>query len=416
METPRFAPYANANSRARNAVVVGAGIGGATAALLLARAGLEVTLFERVPEPRAVGAGLLLQPNGLAVLQGLGLGPALDARGARLTRAAILSGTGRVLAAQAIPGVGDVVPHALALARSAVMDVLFEAVRAEPRIDLRLGAAVSGALADGSGVALDPPGAGREERRADLVVGADGQHSRLRAYVDPAAREVPVGYSYVRGMVLARPPERLGEYWTRFGLFGATPVNPSGDAVYFFTSILPGPVADAVAARDLAAYRRLWREALPLAGPILDAVGAFDDLLVTEVWRVDCRTFVRGRVGLIGDAAHAMAPNLGQGANSAIVDAAVLVDALFRARSVEAALGAFDRRRRSAVRAVQDDADRLARMAQVQSGLLRWMRDRALPLATRLVGPERTARRVLQEDVGWLRQVAGRLAVREGVS
>jgi len=99
-------------------------------------------------------------------------------------------------------------------------------------------------------------------------------------------------------------------------------------------------------------------------------VHGFDDLLVNDVARIDCDRWSVGRLVLLGDAAHAMAPNLGQGANSALVDAAVLVAELSDGSRPDP-LGRYARRRRAAVRAVQDRADTLAALAGVTNPVLR---------------------------------------------
>jgi hypothetical protein len=106
--------------------------------------------------------------------------------------------------------------------------------------------------------------------------------------------------------------------------------------------------------RDLSAFRALWTRVLPPAGPALDRVACWEELLVIEVSRVDCERWVDGRLVLVGDAAHAMAPNLGQGANSALVDAAVLAVELAADQPVDQALSRYAQRRRQPVRRVQD--------------------------------------------------------------
>jgi 2-polyprenyl-6-methoxyphenol hydroxylase-like FAD-dependent oxidoreductase len=103
---------------------------------------------------------------------------------------------------------------------------------------------------------------------------------------------------------------------------------------------------------------------------------------------------------LVGDAAHAMAPNLGQGANSAIVDAAVLAAELATGQPLERALGRYAAR--PAVGWVQDGADRLARLSRVSHPVLRWGRDVALRRLGRLATGPRQQRRVQQEDPAWL--------------
>jgi 2-polyprenyl-6-methoxyphenol hydroxylase-like FAD-dependent oxidoreductase len=133
------------------------------------------------------------------------------------------------------------------------------------------------------------------------------------------------------------------------------------------------------------------------ADRILGAVKDFNALLVNHVERVDCARWHDGRLVLLGDAAHAMAPNLGQGANSALVDAAVLLDELRRAPALGAALAAYDARRRPAVRRVADTAARLGRLAEATHPVARALRDRVLLPAAGLFTTARTAAAVLQE-------------------
>ena len=213
-----------------SAVVAGAGIGGATAALVLARAGVEVTLCERVANPTAVGAGIVLQPNGLAVLYALGLADALQASASRITRAVVRAG-GRALLEEPIPDFGGGLDHALALPRSALSAILLGAVRASPRIDLRLGSHVRQVRIAGDGVVVES-GAGLMELRADLVIGADGVRSAVRAFVAPGARDRFAGYSYVRALVAGEWRGFTGEWWTSLGLFGGSGGVGAGSASF----------------------------------------------------------------------------------------------------------------------------------------------------------------------------------------
>ena len=130
--------------------VVGAGIGGLAAAVLLARAGASVTLLERAPTIEAVGAGILLQPNGLAVLTGLGLDGPLRAAGHRMDGATIRGSGGRIVSELGVPAFGAGLDHLLAVRRSLLHEVLLDAVHGEPRITCRLGVAVTRAEPDGT--------------------------------------------------------------------------------------------------------------------------------------------------------------------------------------------------------------------------------------------------------------------------
>ena len=196
-----------------------------------------------------------------------------------------------------------------------------------------------------------------------------------------------------------------GELWTRLGLFGGVAVDRAGS--YFYAAAHAPAVARAVARRDLAGFRALWAQALPPAGAALERVASWEELLVIEVRRVDCERWVDGRLVLVGDAAHAMAPNLAQGANSALVNAAVLAVELAADQPVERALSRYAERRRRPVRRVQDTADRLARASRLANPLLRRLRDaglRHMGAAERWA--DRQARSVQQEDPAWLYSVA----------
>jgi salicylate hydroxylase len=163
-----------------NVVIAGGGIGGMTAALLLGSAGASVTLLERVAEPAAVGAGILLQPNGLAVLYALGLAEQLQRVAWRTPPAAIRDPTGSVLLELPLPDFGRGLDHALVLRRSHLYGVLLAAVRARPDIQVRLGTQVTWASPDGT-VRTSHQGV-EATNTADLVVGADGEASTVRAH------------------------------------------------------------------------------------------------------------------------------------------------------------------------------------------------------------------------------------------
>ena len=384
----------------RTVLVAGGGIAGMAVSLLLGNAGASVTMIERVAEPEAVGAGLLLQPNGLAVLGALGLDGELE-RGSRQLGdgLALRDARGAVLIRTSVPDFGFGLDHVLAVRRSHLYGVLLDAVRACPAITVQLGSEVTAARPDGR-LEVSGPG-GTRVLTGEVVVGADGVGSTVRGHGDFGAAVHPGGAHYVLGLVPGADLGLDGEYWTPLGLFGGVAVDRA--STYFFASANAPAVARAVAARDLPAFRELWSRALPPSSPALDRVESWDELLVIEVRRVDCERWVDGRLVLVGDAAHAMAPNLGQGANSALVDAAVLSVELAVAQPVEQALARYAQRRRAAVRRVQDIADRLARASRMRNPALRRLRDAALRGAGRAQGlMGRQARSVQQEDPAWL--------------
>jgi len=376
-------------------IVVGGATGGAATALLLSRAGAEVTVVEKVARARPVGAGIGLAPNGLAVLEALLGAGSLDPLSCPVDEARIVDGMGRVVFLPRLRG-----PRVAMIRRSDLQARLAGALEAEPRVVLSYGAELVGARADGTCTVRTV--AGDATHAADLIVGADGVHSAVRSGGDFGARVSRTGISYLRG--LTGPGVARGEEaWTATGLFGSFAV-PGG--TYFYASANSAASKHAVAAGDLGAWREIVGRAYPAAAPVLAGLRGWDELLVNEVVRVDCRRFFDGRMVLVGDAAHAMAPNLGQGANSALVDAVVLADALVAEADVPTALAAYDARRRRAVRRVQDAAAVLARLGEVRSGALRRLRDGAIRLLLSRLGSDRSFRQALQEEPAWLERTA----------
>ena len=348
----------------KHVIVVGAGIGGMAAALLIARIGASVTLLERITAPGDVGAGLLLQPNGLAVLHGLGIGAALEGAGHEIRAADIRHGDGRLVLHAPISDHGPGLDHAVAIRRSVLHGLLYAEIARSRQITAQLGAEV---------VAVDPAGVvhlagGKETLSADLVIGADGVHSVVRTSGGFDAGVTDTGASYLRATVEGGDLGIQGEYWTKLGVFGGAPLGDG--STYFYAATHEPSVAAAMVSHDLPALQALWAEVLPVTAPLLGAVPTYDDLLVNRVARVDAKHWSHGALVLLGDAAHAMSPTLGQGANSALVDAAVLAHELQLADTIDDAVQQYARRRRGAVRKVQDAADRVAGLSNT-SGPLR---------------------------------------------
>jgi 2-polyprenyl-6-methoxyphenol hydroxylase-like FAD-dependent oxidoreductase len=382
-------------------VVVGAGIGGLTASLVLSRIAARVTLVERAERPSEVGAALALQPNGMAVLDRLGLLTRVEAVAARIDRMDIRSVSGRRLLSAGMPDLGTGLDHAIAVRRTDLHKLLLEAVAGVASIDTRFGCAVVSADPSGTvtirSTAEYGPDIGSMSLRADVIVGADGVNSAVRSTGGFNSR-VSSGSSYVRTIVRGRASPRFEEYWTSLGSFGSAPLGT--DLVYFWAAAHVAAAADAVSRHDLEAFCQEWRRVLPAAADLLERVSSFDNLLINTVRSVNCRHWFSGRLVLLGDAAHAMPPNLGQGANSALVDGVVLADELARAPSVMDALVRYDQRRRPLARRVQKTAEMLQRLCGIERVTALRVRDALLAgLAQFPRLSEEGIRRALATDV-----------------
>lgn len=369
--------------------IVGAGTAGAAAALFLAREGHRVTVYERVAEPTAVGAGILLQPTGQAALRRLGLHDTVVARATPIAslRAENLSRREVFRLAYAdIPG-----DHrGYGLHRGVLFQVLFDAL--EPAgVTLRLGVEVTDLASGGperidfvtdGGVRLGPH---------ELCIVADGARSQLHHATDLTKRVVPHTWGAL-WCLLRDPDERFKNelYQVLQGtreMVGALPTGrgPAGDVPYvsLFSSLRATEV-DAWRTRGLAAWKARVVDFIPAVAPLLAQVTELDDVLFTRYQDVAMPRWHDGRVVYLGDAAHAMSPQLGQGANLALWDAMILADALRAHDGIDPALAAYSDARQSHLRFYQA-ANRWATLwFQSDFNGLAVLRDAAMPFAMKI--------------------------------
>jgi 2-polyprenyl-6-methoxyphenol hydroxylase-like FAD-dependent oxidoreductase len=315
--------------------IVGAGIGGLSAAVGLQRTGAEVTVLERAPEARAGGSGLSLMANGLAALEALGLREEFEAvtdRGVEGFTAGQRRSDGRWIAKVPNDAVGAlrVVDRAdlhrllLDALRPGTVHTNAEVASASADGSLSLGAGTAGHAAAGNGTAADSNFAAVARERFDLVIGADGLHSQIRTSVaDESVAPRYSGYSAWRG-ITSVPVDLSGEAGESVGhgrRFGIAPLA-DGRVYWFAVANMP---EDAVFADEKATVEQMfagWHS------PIAELIANTDAEAVRRTPISDLsrplRHFHHGRVVLLGDAAHAMTPNLGQGGGQALEDAATL--------------------------------------------------------------------------------------------
>ena len=325
--------------------VVGAGIGGLCAAHAVALAGHRPLLIER-SEDTAIGAALGLWPNAVRALDRLGRGDAIRGAGMTARRLVIRSADGTLLTETDVDAVARAAGAPMLLIERPELHRLLADGLDPPRR-----ATVTGA--DDDGLTL----AGGERVPAAAVIGADGIGSVVRRYVAPDSEVVDAGYTAVRGLADHTLADGLAcEAWGRDELVGATALR-SGRTYWFFeapTERFDG--ADPLAA--VAADR--WPEPWPA---IVGATSSEDVLIHAIRTLRPLRAWHRGRVAVLGDAAHAMEPNLAQGAAQAIEDAAALLTALRTHRDLPQALSAYDASRRRRATMIQRESARMARLA-----------------------------------------------------
>ncbi|EEN86098.1 FAD binding domain protein [Rhodococcus erythropolis SK121] len=282
--------------------IVGGGIGGLTAAIALRKAGWDVTVYERASEFTEVGAAVVLFPNALAALDEIGVGEQVRANSLPYSSGAIRNLRGQNLVTRKI---GDLAGgrDLVTIHRADLIDVL---VRAIPAECLRTGTRVTG-------VGCGDHGRGEivtdgDTARYDLVVAADGVHSAVRQQIWAGEGTVErTGVSAWRWIVDGPPPDFVGQVWGIRGEFGILPL--AGNRTYAFAGAQRG---------ESLAHFADWPE------PVSQLVANADPARIIENELLEIRTpklLTRGKVALIGDAAHAMRPHLGLGAALAIEDA-----------------------------------------------------------------------------------------------
>jgi 2-polyprenyl-6-methoxyphenol hydroxylase-like FAD-dependent oxidoreductase len=356
--------------------IIGFGTAGQTAAVLLARDGHKVEVFEQAREPGPVGAGVLLQPVGLQVLWEMGLlGEAL-AHGRRVKRLYGETAAGRPVMDMRYAGL-DGRMSGLGMQRGALFAILGGAIDANAQ--LHCGQRIVEVSEDGRRIRDE---AGQWHGPFDLVVAADGSASCLRACVGKAQMDRPYPWGALWCLVeqgdWAHPNELYQRYVKARKMIGLLPVGtrPGDDTarLSFFWS-MPTAEFDAWSARGLdpwlAEIEVLWPEARQrmhaIAGCEMLRRASYRDAIPAR-WH-------KNHLVLIGDAAHAMSPQLGQGVNMALLDARALRDSLRASPSVVEALEDFARSRRRHVSAYQFWSRWLTPLFQSRLDLVASIRD-----------------------------------------
>jgi 2-polyprenyl-6-methoxyphenol hydroxylase-like FAD-dependent oxidoreductase len=359
--------------------VVGFGVAGAAASSLLAQAGHDVTLFEREPELRVAGAGVLLQPSGQLVLERLGVLERVRDHAAQIDELLALAPSGRTVGRLRY---GDLDPglHALGVHRSDLLGALADLV-GRSKVDVRFAEAVAGPNDE-------------RLRDFDLIVGADGSRSALRS----GSGLVRWEHEYAWGALWAigsgsAVRSRLHQVVRGTGLLvGVLPLGE--DRFNIFWSVRRDRV-DALRARGFEAWRQEVSGLCPEAAGPLASLGGWEDVRFTTYRHALLRRPHSGRMVLIGDAAHPMSPHLGQGINLALTDAWLLAESVAASTSPADAVSryAISRRRQIAYYGAVTLA--LTPFFQSDGRIKGWGRDAVLPYLPLVPGFKRRMLRTL---------------------
>jgi 6-hydroxynicotinate 3-monooxygenase len=366
-------------------VVVGAGPAGLTAALALRQLGLEVTVYEQAEGFQRIGGGIVLHDNGQRVLAALGL---LEGFRPHLQPCSVLAAElcgGRVLGTANFGQCFPPLRHLPAvLLRHQLQEHLLAAARADG-VQVRFGHRVVAASAAGDAAVLGFADGASE--RVGIVLACDGAGSPTRASLRLPARRRRLRRAYLRGVAeVGWPQPRIRELWYPDGrIFGMAPLPRA--RTYFWCTAPPGRWPQTLQ-DGLEEWIASWA-GHPKPGAVLGAVRDWRRVNYDEPLEVQAGQWCRPPVFLVGDAAHAMTPYLGQGANSALVLSRLLARELHGGGDLAAVGRRYEAIRRRFTRLVQASSRRQGDLATLGWAPARWLRDHLLPVLA---------------DAGWLQR------------
>lgn len=380
--------------------VIGCGTAGSAAALFLARAGHTVTVYERVPAPGPVGAGITIQPTGLHALARLGLYDHVVMRGARIERLLCETPKKKPLVDLSYATIGADL-FGVGLHRGVLFEALYGAVKREPNVTLRCGMEIIDLAREGRR-SWFVDGAKNRHGPHELVVVADGARSQLRD--DTSTSKRIERYPWGALWFVAKDPNpsdspkasvlhQICDGNHRFlGMLptGRRPVSeesilsPSERLVSLFWSIRGDRVGE-WKKRGLAAWKKEVSDLSDEAEPILEQITDEEQVLFAAYHDVVMHRWTTRNVVYLGDAAHATSPQLGQGCNLALWDAMVLADAVAaEEHDLTRALDAYTRARRDHLAFYQVATRWLTPFFQGDEAWLGELRDVGMPLMCKI--------------------------------
>ncbi len=349
-------------------IIIGAGIGGLTAAIALLKKGFEVEIYEAAKELKAVGKGIWIPPNALIALQKLQLADQIAEKGVPLKRVELRDYRDGIVQSIELEEIRKKLGFSIvSIQRSLLQQILKEKI--PPEI-LHLGKRCLEIIdSDGEIIAKFNDGT---EASGQILIGADGIHSPVRRSLFGTVPLVDSGQTCYRGIAeIELPPELHAVSWEIWGgkfRFGFSPVKPTG--VYWFAPLVASPSEKALREARVSQLAENYREFPP---PVAELIANTppESLIQTDLKELAfLKSWHRGRTVLLGDAAHGMTPNLGQGGAQAIEDAVVLAEKLSENSEPEEAFRQYEKDRMKRVYQIKKLSRQFGQMAHLQP---RWL-------------------------------------------
>ena len=353
-------------------LVVGGGIGGLSLARELANRNLPVTVLERAARSVPVGAGIIMNPNAMGVLERNGLAAGLRAKAWPYLARDTCDRHGRLLARRDYRPLYDAGKLAMGalVHRAHLHDVLFGGVGQGV---VRFDSFIQKTELSSKGVEATTD---RGERiHADVLVGADGIHSRVRRDLFGEIAPTYMGYRSHRMVVDNNAGvEHFTELLGRGQRIGLVPIAPG--RIYIWTTF-NSPLEPAPVIESADAFRAQFRQFTdPRVVRLFAQLRSPEEIITTAVEELAQDQWVKGRGALLGDSVHAMTPNIGQGAGMAMEDAAVLAEELAASSNVEISLKNYATRRRPRVDTILRVSREVGAEGQMSGIIGCWLRNR----------------------------------------
>lgn len=369
--------------RPKRFAIVGAGIGGLTLAIAMQRKGFNVSIFENAPSLKPLGAGLALAANAVNGFAEIGISDAVLKAGSVLKKLLIRDDKGRILAetdSEIISKKFNTVNN-FTIHRADLHEVLVQHIVG----NVHLGKGCVDFVQTSTGIKLIFQDGSTHD--TDYVIACDGIHSIFRKKLLPESQLRYAGYTCWRAVIDNVPPsvdmQVTSETWGKGSRFGIAPLSKG--RLYWFACLNAkenDPVMRNFRVKNLldhfGKFHSPIREILEHTG---DEQLIWNDIIDIE----PIKKFSFGNIVLIGDAAHATTPNMGQGACLAIEDAVILANTIADSRSVEEAFVAFEQKRIKRTTLVVNDSLKLGRIAQLENPLLIKVRNLLLRLTPQSV-------------------------------
>ena len=373
----------------QHAIIIGGGIGGLCTAIALRQTGIDVRIYERIEAFERVGAGLSVWGNAIRALRKLGLADQVIQAGSAFGRTEFRNPSGKILQSGAVGAFGE--PN-VASHRAELHRILASALPTEV---LRLGMKCDRVEQGADGVTIHL--ANGQTDQADCVIAADGLRSTIRQQLFPGTRLNYAGCTSWRGVAETQGvmmPDVICETWGRGDRFGYMCVDKK-HVYWFAVTNLPEGQTPPVEERKDFLCRRFQGWHRPIQ-QLIDMTVA-ETIVETAIYDIEpLASWSQGRITLLGDAAHAATPDMGQGACMAIEDAVVLARCLSQGNDLEAALNRYEAERKPRTTWIMNQSRAIGRIANLDNGLLCALRDLMLAIV-----PERLARGTLEKAINY---------------